>query len=299
MRILLQFPEGLKKYALKEAEKFKAKGHEVFISSSPSFGGCDLAVEEAKMLKVDKIVHYGHAEFVRNPPVKVEYIEWHINISIDWHDLVNHLKKEGVRTIALGTTVQHIHQINEMKDFFESNGFKVNFKKGIKAKYPGQVLGCDAKAVDVEGDVVVFVGDGMFHALAIDEERDVYVVNPYSGKFKKINDDIMKLRKRRRGSIIKAVDASIFGILVSTKIGQFNIGLANHLKKEIEKRQRKAFILVANTFEPLTLQNFMEFDAYVNTACPRIVDDVEAFGKPILNPDMILEVFKIWDELEK
>ncbi len=299
MKVLLQFPEGLKQKALEKAKELAAQGHKVFISASPSFGACDLAIEEAKMLKVDKIIHYGHAEFVKNAPVKVEYVEWHIDININWQDLVNELKKQGAKSIALGTTVQHIHQIDEMKDFFESNGFTVNFKKGFRAKYPGQVLGCDAEAINVKGDVVVFVGDGMFHALAIDEERDVYVVNPYSGKFRKINEDMVRLRKKRKGSIIKAVDANVFGILVSTKIGQFNVALANHLKKEIDKRGKESFILVANTFDPLTLQNFRSFDAYVNTACPRIVDDVESFGKPILNPDMLFEVFRIWDELEK
>ena len=42
-------------------------------------------------------------------------------------------------------------------------------------------------------------------------------------------------------------------------------------------------LLVANELNPVALQNFMSFDAYINTACPRINDDTDAYGKPIVN----------------
>ncbi|MBI4399825.1 diphthamide synthesis protein, partial [Candidatus Micrarchaeota archaeon] len=65
MRVLLQFPEGLKSKALKIAKKYEKKGYEVFISSSPCYGACDIAIEEAKACKADKILHFGHAEFTK------------------------------------------------------------------------------------------------------------------------------------------------------------------------------------------------------------------------------------------
>ena len=42
-------------------------------------------------------------------------------------------------------------------------------------------------------------------------------------------------------------------------------------------------LLVANELNPLSLANFLSFDAYINTACPRISDDTDAYGKPIVN----------------
>ena len=42
-------------------------------------------------------------------------------------------------------------------------------------------------------------------------------------------------------------------------------------------------LLVANELNPLSLANFLSFDAYINTACPRINDDTDAYGKPIVN----------------
>ena len=63
MRILIQFPEGLKQKALEYAQSLEKEGNEVFISASPNFGACDLALDEARNLKADKLIHYGHAEF--------------------------------------------------------------------------------------------------------------------------------------------------------------------------------------------------------------------------------------------
>ena len=38
MRILLQFPEGLKQKALGHAKALELEGNEVFISASPTYG---------------------------------------------------------------------------------------------------------------------------------------------------------------------------------------------------------------------------------------------------------------------
>ena len=57
MRILLQFPEGLKQEALKHAKKLEAEGNEVVVSATPTFGACDLAIDEAKNIKADKRIY--------------------------------------------------------------------------------------------------------------------------------------------------------------------------------------------------------------------------------------------------
>ena len=62
-----------------------------------------------------------------------------------------------------------------------------------------------------------------------------------------------------------------------------NTSGAELAKKLLEKKGRRAEILVANEFSPLALANFLKFDAYIHTACPRISDDREAYGKPVVN----------------
>ncbi|MBI5228119.1 diphthamide biosynthesis enzyme Dph2 [Candidatus Micrarchaeota archaeon] len=305
MKILLQFPEGLKQKGLELSKKYESEGHEVFLSASPCYGACDIALDEARWLKVDKIVHIGHNKFVKNDlPIPVEYVEY--NIDVDTNGLVAVLPYiEKYKNIAVATTVQHIHQFDQMKAFFERNGKKVFAEGGYWATKPGQVLGCDSfgiKKVEGKVDAIVFIGNGMFHPLAIDVSKDetgktkpVLVYNTYDGKVRNVSEDIEHLKKRRKGSIAAALSCKTFGILVSTKVGQFNLAQAIWAKKELEKRGFTAGILTANELDPLTVNNFMVFDCYVNTACPRIVDDLDEFSKPLLNIDMLREVFEIMD----
>jgi 2-(3-amino-3-carboxypropyl)histidine synthase len=302
MRILLQFPEGLKQKADELQKKYESEGHEVFLSASPCYGACDIALDEARWIKADKIVHFGHNKFVKTDlPISVEYVPYQIDIDVEsLNEMAKHLK--GHKTIALTTTVQHVHQLEEMKKVFEKHGIAVLMGSGYWATQPGQVLGCDslgAKKLDNKIDAVVFVGDGMFHPLGIENAKPIFAFNPYTKQIRHMNEEIEKLRKKRKGSLLAAVEAKHFGIIVSTKIGQFNLMHAEYAKKELEKRGKHASILVANELEPITVNNFRHFDCYVNTACPRIVDDTVEFGKPILNLEMLKELFGILDSLKK
>ena len=77
MRVLLQFPEGLKRLALEYAQKYEAQGHEVFVSSSSCYGACDLALDEAKKIGAKKIVHFGHSKFIRKIRITGHHITAH------------------------------------------------------------------------------------------------------------------------------------------------------------------------------------------------------------------------------
>lgn len=294
MRILLQFPEGLKKEALKHAEKYGRKGHEVFLSGSACYGACDLVLEEAKIMGADKIIHFGHAPFIQGKlPVEVEYVEYHIDVNLE--GMKRAAKEIGENKIALGTTVQHVHQLSEMKNIFEALGKKVFTGKGALAHYEGQVLGCDSLAVTQfnEADAIVIVGDGLFHAIGVESKKPVYVIQPQSGAVRNIAKEIEKFMKRRKGAITRAIECKKFAILLSTKPGQFHPGIADKIKKELKGIGKITEIFVANELSPMALGNFTEFECYVNTACPRIADDSEAFGKPVLNPDMVMEMVRI------
>jgi phosphoribosylaminoimidazole-succinocarboxamide synthase len=300
MRILLQFPEGLKQFAQEHAKKYEEEGHEVFLSGSSCYGACDLALDEAKAINADKIIHFGHSKFIRSDlPIEVEYVEHHIDVDLEKFKVAaNQLEYSSV---ALATTIQHIHQLDEMKKILEEEGKSVFIGTGNLAFYPGQILGCDSGAVlsvIEKADAVVFVGDGAFHALAINIDKPVYVIQPKSGNLRQINDELNKLKKKRKGAILAAVDSKNFGILVSIKPGQFNQKTANEIKKQIESFGNGANILVANEISGLALNNFMSFDCYITTACPRISEDTEMFGKPVLNLSMYVEYVKIIKEMK-
>ncbi len=302
MKILLQFPEGLKQEALKHAKELEKDGHEVFISASPTFGACDLALDEARGIKADKLIHFGHAEF-HNVDFPVEYVHYPIDAPLCL--LESSLEQlKPYRTISIVTTVQHIHQLDNIRKFYEENGKNVIIGKPFGfAKAPGQILGCDigsAASVDKEVDAHVYFGGGMFHPLGalLQTSKPFFAIEPFENKMARIDGLRDTYKKRSRGKIMGSLEARNFGILVSTKNGQHNMNLAKVLKKKIEGQGLNAEILVANTFDFDSINNMLEFDALVNTACPRIgIDDIDRTRKPLLSANELMEVLRIKAEL--
>ena len=295
MRILLQFPEGLKQEALSHAARLSSQGHEVFLSASACYGACDLALDEARAVKAKKLIHFGHAEFsrVRVPGLKVEYIPYFAEI--DWkatgimlEKAASLLHESGAKKLSLVFPVQHLKNAEKVKKLLQDGGFSVALGKGgAHVRHAGQVLGCDGTAAYSgearSADTIVYFGGGKFHPTGIPSGKPVLCADPHLQDAYWITDEIAKQEKRRNGSILAASEARTFGILLSTKNGQFNLPGAQLAKKLLEKQGRRAEIVSANEFSPIALANFLKFDAYINTACPRIVDDREAYGKPVVN----------------
>ena len=311
MRILLQFPEGLKQEALAHSARLTSQGHEVFLSAAACYGACDLALDEARAIKAKKLIHFGHAEFmkmsdsadnspsasrltkVRAPGLKVEYIPYFAEL--DWKATGSMLQKAasllraaGAKKLSLVFPVQHLKNAARVQTALEADGFSVALGKGgAHVAHAGQVLGCDGTAAYSgearSADTVVYFGGGKFHPTGIPAGKPVLCADPHLQDAYWITDEIARQEKRKNGSLLAASEAKTFGILLSTKNGQFNLSGAQLAKKLLEKKGRHAEILVANEFSPLALANFLKFDAYINTACPRISDDREAYGKPVVN----------------
>jgi 2-(3-amino-3-carboxypropyl)histidine synthase len=300
MRILLQFPEGLKHYAQKEAFRYEKMGHEVFISYSPCWGGCDLAVDEAKKIKADKLIHYGHCEFHKVKDIKVEYKFFPIDFDITL--LKKQLNKiKNFKKIALVTNISHIHLLSKIKKLLEKEGFKVYLSKGKLTKYKGQILGCDTYAASNladKVDVIFYIGGGEFHPLGISLEKPVFVYNPFINQSYFINDKILKKEKKIRAMLISLAQAKNIGILVSTKSGQFNLKAAENIKKVLEGFNKNVFILVGSEINFESLKNFLFFDGFITTACPRLEDDFERVEKPIINISRLKELLQLLKELK-
>ncbi len=298
MKILLQFPEGLKQKALEYSKKLEAEGNEVFVSASPTYGACDLAIDEAKSLGAEKLVHFGHAEF-HHVDFNVEYVFYSVDAPLDI--LARSLEDlKPYKTISLVTTIQHIHQLEAVKEYYEKAGKKVIVGKPFGfAKKAGQILGCDigsSARVDSLVDAHVYFGGGIFHPLGavLHTTKPFLAVEPFTKTTRFMDDYREAYRKRRMGKIAASVNAKNIGILVSTKNGQHNMGIARLLKEKTERAGRKAAILVSNNFDFGSIDNMLEFDAFVNTACPRIAtDDTERLRKPLLSPNELMEVLSL------
>lgn len=306
-RVVLQMPQGLKPEAAKLAKIVEDAGAVAIISSDPCYGACDIALFEAESLCADLVVHFGHAKMVSDHHPPALYIETHAKIDIE-----PALKQAlpllaDYKTVGLTTSVQHIITLSSAKQFLEGAGKAVLIGDGGQLAHAGQVIGCNysnPKAVADQVDAFLFVGGGIFHALgiALGTGRPVIIADPYDSRAYSITDEAQKLLKQRYASIMAAKDGKTFGILIGVKPGQKHLDHALKAKAVAEKMGKTAYLLAGREITPDALMEFPQFDAYVNTACPRIsLDAPGKFQKPILtvNEFMVLCGEVSWTDMIK
>jgi 2-(3-amino-3-carboxypropyl)histidine synthase len=283
----LQFPEGLKMQAVKIARQIEDETDAtVIISGDPCFGACDVSDWKMKG-SVDLIIHYGHTPLPLKYEVPTLFIEAFSNI-----DLKKDLKKcleelKGYSRIGLVTTTQHLHLLAETKDFLEDNGKEVILGSSPSTR-KGQVLGCNFSSIkELDVDVILFIGSGNFHPLGIKmfSNAPVLALDPYNSEIRSMDEYADRILRIRFARITKARTATKWGIIVSSKEGQYRMSLAKQLKKTLEEHGMEAYIILADNINPDILLPYMELEAFIVSACPRIaIDDSQMYKKPLLTP---------------
>ena len=283
----LQFPEGLKMQATTVARIIEEECDvNVIISGDPCFGACDVSDYKMKD-SVDLIVHFGHTPL----PIKYEtptlFIEAYANIDVkkDLKKSLEYLNEYS--KIALVTTTQHLHLLNEMKDFLEDNGKEVVLGSSKSTK-KGQVLGCNFSSIkNLDAEAYLFVGSGNFHPLGIYlfTKSPVIALDPYNSEIREIEEYADRILRIRFARIVKAKEAKKWGIIVSSKEGQYRMELAFNIKKQLNENNTEGFIIMLDNVNPDALLPYLELDAFIVTACPRIaIDDSQMYKKPLITP---------------
>ena len=283
----LQFPEGLKMQATTVARIIEEECDvNVIISGDPCFGACDVSDYKMKD-SVDLIVHFGHTPL----PIKYEtptlFIEAYAKIDVkkDLKKSLEYLNEYS--KIALVTTTQHLHLLNEMKDFLEDNGKEVVLGSSKSTK-KGQVLGCNFSSIkNLDAEAYLFVGSGNFHPLGIYlfTKSPVIALDPYNSEIREIEEYADRILRIRFARIVKAKEAKKWGIIVSSKEGQYRMELAFNIKKQLNENNMEGFIIMLDNVNPDALLPYLELDAFIVTACPRIaIDDSQMYKKPLITP---------------
>jgi len=283
----LQFPEGLKMQATKIARKIEEETEStVIISGDPCFGACDVSDYKMKG-SVDLIVHYGHTPLPLKYEVPTIFVEAFANI-----DIKENLKQcldalKDYSRIALVTTTQHLHLLNEIKDYLEDNGKEVVLGSS-KSTRKGQVLGCNFSSIkNLDAEIFLFIGSGNFHPLGINlfSNTPVLALDPYNNELRRMDEYADRILRIRFARITKARTAEKWGIIVSSKEGQYRMKLAKEIKKVLEEHGMEAYIILMDNVNPDALLPYLELDAFVVSACPRIaIDDSQMYKKPLLTP---------------
>ena len=274
--VALQFPEGLKRRAAGLAGSLQDAGFAVIISGDPCYGACDLALDT--LASADVLVHVGHAPVDLRRDVIFEPYRMDFDLKV----LDNAVPMLKGPVTGLVTTVQHAHLVPEMQTYLEGKGVPVKVASGSsRTPLRGQVLGCSFSAARNTGtDEILFVATGLFHAtgVALATGARVIALDPFTGAVQEVSGE--GFLRRRFAVIEKAKGASGIGIIVSSKSGQNRMGLA----EKLVKLRPHAHIVLNREVSPDELLN-LGFDAYVNTACPRLAyDDQQRFPVPVLSP---------------
>ena len=192
---------------------------------------------------------------------------------------LSELKK--FRRVGLFTTVQHIGQLEKAKEFLEDNRIKVLIGKskksassqGLRASYEGQVLGCDASAAKkMNISAFFYIGTGEFHAIAValETEKPVFKLNPFTKHLEQVSEqEKRKYLARQAARLDKLKHAKKIGIILSTKPGQYKPKLADKLNKKFKNSN----LFISDTITETELMNFLDIDCWINTACPRLIED--------------------------
>lgn len=184
--------------------------------------------------------------------------------------------------IAIVSSVQHLSELDNVKEFLETNGFS--------AISYGQVLGC--KTPSIKEKQVICIGTGQFHTKGIllkakNKIKKVIMCDVLSQETKEFTEkDIEKILKRKKGAMLKFLSSKIIGVMISVKTGQTNVQkpLDEIIKLKEKFPDKNFYFFACNTLDINEMENFPFIESWINTLCPRIGnDDAMEWSKPILN----------------
>ncbi|MBI2142477.1 diphthamide synthesis protein [Candidatus Woesearchaeota archaeon] len=194
--------------------------------------------------------------------------------------------------IGLVSNIQHAHKLGGLKEQLEKAGRAVTVIRGFHSRAEGQVYGCDFPAAIVsndEIDALLFVGTGRFHPRGMfAAKKPVFIYDPLNRLFFLMDPkDAGKEERKAKVAMLKFLHATEVGVLVSTKPGQLHLKAGEALKRIYPGKN--FYFLVCDTLDFTELANFTFIECFVNTACPRLMEDYDKFEKPIINIEEVMQ----------
>lgn len=307
-KILIQMPEGLFDTPLQEViEVLSPLDTQIIVEGDPSYGVCDLAINDAKRLGCDLLIHFGHNEFGFQEKIPLESLDVlfvpcfaNLDISSYFQSLSEKLKDLQWNYIRLVATVQHLRSLQELKSHLSKIGIKSYIKK------EGQILGCNLESIRDSSehiDGIISLHAGYFHTygLLLNTSIPILQLDPFTGEMKHFTGKDRELFIRKRhGMITQARKADVWGILGSSKIGQYHPDRIKMIEKLLEDHNKSKILLISDNINLENLTNFTWVNAWVDTACPRLaIDDHIYSSKPIVTFKEFLYLFNkvSWEKL--
>ncbi|MEM4717570.1 MAG: diphthamide biosynthesis enzyme Dph2 [Desulfurococcaceae archaeon] len=304
-KILLHAPDGLKHlYVCIQGVLEKHGVFEIYFSSNPGYGACDIPFEEASVIGVDLIVHIGHErypfEILSNQDLVV-YVPVYIVLdpSLELVEkLVSILRENNYKRLTISSTLIDKFVRGKIREHLLNNGFTIY-------EIDKPVLGCMYRHIvvfDKNVDAHIIITGGLFHPLGLGlvSRRPVVAVDPFMGKIWFAHVEAEKILRKRLFNVVKAKNSLSTGLIVGTRPGQYRVSLVEGLKKHAMSKGYRVYVISTSylTIERLaSIDSALNLDFYVVTSCPRLpIDDLGEFHKPVLTPGEFLMIIRNVDE---
>lgn len=293
-RLALQLPAGLVRNGADLASRLaEATGARVDLASRSCFGACDVP-ERGEVPGAEAAVVLGHAPI---PNIRLPLPTYFVEMRESGGDPIRLAglvrAAELPRRLGLVASIQHLDLVPPLVAELGQIGWNVRTAAGDgRLAYDAQALGCNyspAERLEPEVAGFLFLGTGNFHprGLALASRRPVWPLDPLQEELGPPVDRDLIVRERLL-RVAMARDAKRWGILVSSFAGQFRGAMAESLRQRAEARGLSATVIAFGRLDPADLAG-RAFDAYVNTACPRIAtDDAASYERPVLTPPEFL-----------
>ncbi len=299
----VQGPDGIKDVMMEVADDLREMDIEPIVVAEATFGGCDLADHKVETLGGEAMIHLGHSPFyLGTEEVQGENIEvFHVPYRYD-RDFIPILEQKADETLdeeKLGvvTTTQHMGNVDAVIDWLNDNGWEaVKGKSGSRVKNPGQVLGCDAgaaAAIKDDVDAFLYVGSGRFHPEQIAKWGKTYVLDPVQHTITHLDDALTQdeYLRQQYARVLNHIDDEKWGVITTIK-EQNPRPVAKHVKQKLEEHGKEVTVFVGDRIMEGDYEGF-DIDIFVNTACPRMVNDFQKFT--LVNPDGL----RVLDEIDQ
>ncbi|MEM0367235.1 MAG: diphthamide biosynthesis enzyme Dph2 [Candidatus Nitrosocaldus sp.] len=279
----------------------KEFGIDVYVIADPCYGSCDLNTGAAKRINADILFHVGHSISMQEFG-NVVFIDAYDDIPFDsvLGKCISILEEKGVKSVAILTDSQHIHEVENARRILKDNGFNVVPTEGKGQLMDPQVFGCEFYPAFYARDGVdafIFLGQSIFHAVgvALSNGRLTLMLDPYYDEVKEVNSMAEMLKRRAFLAIYKALDAQMIGLIVGLKEGQIMLNRVKDIKSRLETHGKSVRLIALTEVTEERLRVFNDIDAFIQVACPRISID-EQFSRPVLSVPQAYTLLKMLDK---
>ena len=284
--VLLELPEGLRRYEAQLASRLEECGASVVIRLEPSYGSCETLACNSS---IDIVVHVGHVPYAIRPiyacrGVRVIYVPVMAELDVEAKKalsrLVEYVLSLGWSSVGLAYVYSYSPHAAYTAGLLQREGVKVD---------ASHILGCYFGGLDTrEVDGYVVIGS-RFHALglglAVHAEKEIILHEPGSDYYTRFTREVIHELQKRYWVAAQAREAKNWGVILGGRGSQCRPVLSTIVVGMLRAMDRRVRIYRSDRLCRQDLDQLSAVDAFVVTSCPRIaIEDLGGYHRPVLVP---------------